>query len=90
MDGYSGYNKIRLAPKIQKKTSFTTPWDTYCYVVIPFRLKNTSATYQRAMIDIFHDMMHVYMEAYVNDILLKSKTIGEHPGILAKVLQKAR
>ena len=29
MDGFSGYNKIRIAPKDQHKIAFTCPWGTY-------------------------------------------------------------
>ncbi len=90
MDGFSGYNQIRLAEEDQEKTSFTTPWGTYCYVVMPFGLKNAGATYQRAMMSIFHDMMHVYMEVYVDDILVKSRTKDDHANILRKVLQRSR
>jgi len=57
---------------------------------MPFRLKNAGATYQRAMIAIFHDMIHVYMEVYVDDIFVKSRTREGHPEILARVLQRAR
>ena len=45
MDGCSGYNQIMMAPEDREKTSFITEWGTYCYRVISFRLKNTSATY---------------------------------------------
>ena len=79
MNGFSGYNQIRLAEEDQDKTSFTTPWGTYCYVVMPFGLKNAGATYQRAMMAIFHDMIHIDMEVYVDDILVKSRTRAEHP-----------
>ena len=67
--------------------SFTTPWGTYCYVVMPFGLKNTGATYQSAMMAIFHDMIHIDMEVYVDDILVKSRTRVEHPQALARILQ---
>src|SRR5262249_13045180 len=90
MDGFSEYNQICLAEKDQEKTSFTTPWVIYCYVVIPFGLKNAGATYQRAMTTIFHDMMHLYMEVYVDDILVKSRTREDHPKTLPRVLQRAR
>jgi len=86
IDGFSGYNQIRLAEEDQEKTSFTTPWGIYCYVVMPFVLKNVGATYQRAMSAIFHDMMHVYVEVYVDDILVKSRTRADYPQILARVL----
>ena len=36
MDGFLGYNQIKMAPKDMEKTSFTTPWGTYCYKVMPF------------------------------------------------------
>ena len=87
MDGFSGYNQIRLAEEDQDKTSFTMPWGTYCYVVMPFGLKNAGATYQRTMMAIFHDMIHIDMEVYVDDILVKSRTRTEHPQALARILQ---
>ena len=37
------------------------------------------------MTTIFHDMMHIYMEDYVDDILLKSHTQEEHLPILDKI-----
>ena len=40
MDGFSGYNQIKLAEEDQEKTSFTTPWGTYYVVVMPFGLTN--------------------------------------------------
>ena len=45
---------------------------------MPFNLKNVGATYQRAMMVFFHDMIHIDMEVYVDDILVKSKTHAEH------------
>jgi len=90
MDGFSGYNQIKLAEEDQEKTSFTTPWGTYFYVVMPFGLKNVGATYQRAMMAIFHDMMHIDLEVYVDDLLVKSKTKAEHAKVLARVLERSR
>ena len=46
MDGFLGYNQIKMAPKDMEKTSFITPWGTYCYRVMPFGLKNAGVTYQ--------------------------------------------
>ena len=45
MDGFSGYNKILMAPEDMEQTYFITEWGTYCYRVMPFRLKNAGATY---------------------------------------------
>ena len=90
IDGFSRYNQIRLIEENQDKTSFTTPWDTYCYVVMSFGLKNAEATFQRVMMAIFHDMIYINMEVYVNDILVKSRTREEHLEALAKILQQSR
>ena len=52
---------------------------------MPFGLKNVKATYQWAMTAIFHDMMHIFMEYYVDDILAKSHTREAHLPILDKI-----
>jgi len=62
-----------MAPKVAEKTAFRTPIGNLYYTVMPFGLKNTSATYQRTMTAIFHDMMHREFEDYVDDIVVKSK-----------------
>ncbi|KAH9294018.1 hypothetical protein KI387_040778, partial [Taxus chinensis] len=69
MDGFSGYNQILITPEDQHKTSFITPWGTFCYRVMPFGLKNAGATYQRVMTYIFHDLLHKTMEDYIDDLL---------------------
>ncbi|RDX92412.1 Retrovirus-related Pol polyprotein from transposon 17.6, partial [Mucuna pruriens] len=43
-----------------------------------FGLKNVGATYQRAMVALFHDMMHKEIEVYVDDMIAKSKTPKQH------------
>ena len=63
---------------------------TYYYVVMTFGLKNVGATYQHAMMAIFHDMIHIDMEVYVDDILVKSKTRAGHPQALARILQRSQ
>ena len=72
IDGFFRCNKILMAPKDMEKTSFITKWGTYCYQVMPFGLKNTGATYQRAATTLFHDMMHRDVEVYVDDMIIKS------------------
>ena len=40
MNGFSGYNQIKMAPKDMTKTTFTMEWGIYCSTVMPFGLKN--------------------------------------------------
>ena len=58
MDGFSGYNQIKMAEEEKPKTAFTTHWGDNAYDAMSFGLKNTDATYQWAMVTLFHDMMH--------------------------------
>ena len=53
MDAFSGYNQIKIAEEDQEKTSFITSQGLYCYKVMPFKLKNPGATYQRLMNKMF-------------------------------------
>ena len=57
----------------QLVTSFITPFGSFCYVTMPFGLKNTGATYQRCMLRCFGDLIRRTVEAYMDDIVVKSK-----------------
>ena len=78
MDGFSGYNKIRMALEDREKTTFVTMWGTFCYKVMLFGLKNTRATYQKAMVTLFHDMMHKEIKVYVDELIAKSREDESH------------
>ncbi|GAU39246.1 hypothetical protein TSUD_396930 [Trifolium subterraneum] len=90
MDGFSGYNQIKMAVEDREKTAFITPWGTFCYKVMSFGLTNAGATYQRGMTTLFHDMMHKEIEVYVDDMIVKSGTEEEHVEYLLKMFQRLR
>ncbi|PKI64783.1 hypothetical protein CRG98_014852, partial [Punica granatum] len=90
MDGFSGYNQIQMAEEDKIKTTFITMWGTFCYKVMPFGLKNVRATYQRAMVTLFHDMMHKEIEVYVDDIIAKSKEGEDHLVNLKRLFDRLR
>ena len=90
IDGFSGYNQIRMSSKDAAKTTFQTPIGNFYYTVMSFDLKNAGATYQRAMSTIFHDMMNKEIEDYMDDIVVKSKTRKGHLAILRKVFERCR
>jgi len=56
-----------------------------CY---DFGLKNTSATYQRAMNLIFHDLLGVILEVYIDDIVIKSAGLDHHLTDLRLALER--
>ncbi|WP_168415631.1 reverse transcriptase family protein, partial [Acinetobacter indicus] len=78
MDAFSGYNQMLMDEEDKEKTTFITPWGTFCYKVMPFGLKKAGATYQRAMVILFHDMMHKEIEVYVDDMIAKSRESEDH------------
>ena len=54
-------------------TSFITPFGMYCYVTMPFGLRNVGATYQRCMTQVFGEHIGQTVEAYMDDIVVKSR-----------------
>lgn len=72
MDGFSGYNQIKMDENDAYDTSFRTPRGNYYYTVMPFGLKNASATYQRAMSIVFEGMVHETVECYIDDLVVKT------------------
>ena len=88
MVGFLGCNQIRMVPEDMKKTTFLTMWGTFCYKVMPFGLKNVGVTYQRAMVTLFHDMMHKEIEVYVDDMIAKSQGEDDHVVNLRKLFER--
>lgn len=86
LDGYSGYNQVHIAPEDQDKTTFTCPWGTYAYRVFPFGLCNAPATFQRAVLGIFFDLIHGCVEVYMDDFTVYGDTFSEALKNLEKVL----
>ena len=88
MDGISGYNQIKMAPKDMTKTTSTIERGIYCYTVMPFGLKNVGATYQKMARALLHDMMHNKVEVYVDDMIMKSKNRECHIINFEKILRE--
>ena len=89
-DGFSGYNQVEVEEKDQHKTTFTTPWGTFSYHRMPFRLINTEATFQRCMSKTFTDMKDQIIVIYLDDLTMFSKKRKDHMENLRRVLQRCR
>ncbi|XP_012853665.1 PREDICTED: uncharacterized protein LOC105973192 [Erythranthe guttata] len=90
MDASQGYHQIPLEDKDQPAVSFITTTGTYCYVVMPFGLKNVGATYQRLMDKMFQAQLGRNIEVYVDDMLVKSKKRSTHLADLAETFATLR
>eukprot|EP00253_Pinus_taeda_P006696 PITA_06696 len=90
LDGFSGFNQILVHPDDQDKTAFTTPWGTFKYVKMPFRLKNAGATFQRAMDIAFVKEIHDFLVIYLDDLTPFSKSDQEHLKHLRQIFMTCR
>ena len=65
MDGFFGYNQVKVFPEDQEKTTFTTPWGTFMYAKMPFGLMNVGANFQRAMDIDSAEFDHLWVGPYL-------------------------
>ncbi|XP_074327404.1 uncharacterized protein LOC141665323 [Apium graveolens] len=77
-------------PNDQEHTSFITDRGLYCYIGMPFGLLNAGATYPRLVNKMFKHQSGKTMEAYVDDMLVKSKEARDHVRHLAEMFQILR
>ncbi|GJW68750.1 reverse transcriptase domain-containing protein [Tanacetum coccineum] len=63
-----------MAKKDEENTSFHTDEGVFCYTKMPFGLKNAGATYQILVDTIFKGQIGRNLEAYADDMVIKSKT----------------
>ncbi|GBG76046.1 hypothetical protein CBR_g21286 [Chara braunii] len=90
IDLHTGYHQIRVVAADQPKTAFPLRFGHYEFTVMPFGLTNAPTTFQRAMNDIFRDIMEQYVLVYLDDILVYSRTLEEHLRHLRDVLDRLR
>ncbi len=70
----SAYNLIRIKEGDEWKTAFLTTRGHYEYLVMPFGLANSPSVFQSFINEIFKDILNQYVIAYVDDILIYSKS----------------
>ena len=85
LDAFSDYHQIPMYPPDAEKTSFIIPHGLFCYNVMPFRVKNVGATYQRLVTKMFRPLLGKTMEVYIDDMLIKSKERPDHANHLQQV-----
>jgi hypothetical protein len=73
LDCYSRYHQISLAKEDEEKTAFITPFGAFCYISISFGLKNARATYRRAIQTCLANHWGKRVEAYINDVVIKTE-----------------
>jgi hypothetical protein len=60
-DGYMGYHQMKIVLEGQLKTTFTTPWGTFCHTVMPFGLCNASGSFQHFINKVFEPFLGLFL-----------------------------
>jgi dsDNA-binding SOS-regulon protein len=73
LDCHFGYHQIAIKEEDQEKTAFITLFGACCYTTMSFGLKNAGTTYQRAIQARFKRQLNKNVEAYVDDVVVKTR-----------------
>jgi hypothetical protein len=81
-----------MAKEDVSKTAFHCPGfvGLFEWVVMTFGLKNAGATYERTMNLIFHNLLGVLMEVYIDDVVVKLVGFEEHMTDLKLLLERIK
>ncbi|GKV11256.1 hypothetical protein SLEP1_g22522 [Rubroshorea leprosula] len=90
LDAYSGYHQVPMAPEDEEKTSFYAGDEIYCYVMMPFGLKNVGATYQKMVTIVFRAQIGKNLDVYVDDVVVKSRKAEDHLADLDETFNNLR
>ncbi len=67
MDGYNGYNQVKMVEEDKEKTSFIFKWGAYAYNIMPFGLCNALATFQKIVTQTFKEYLNDFMQIFLHD-----------------------
>ncbi|XP_019192761.1 PREDICTED: uncharacterized protein LOC109187068 [Ipomoea nil] len=90
MDALKGYHQFIMAHEDESMTAFVTPDGLYWYKVMSFGLRNARATYQCMVNLLFEKLLGHTMEAYIDDMLVKSHDRVDHARDLRQCFQIMR
>ena len=75
LDAYSRYHLIKMESD-QAATTVITPHGPFCFNTMPFGLKNAGATYQHMIQTCLGKQIGKTVEAYVDDVVIKTKLVN--------------
>jgi len=88
IDNTGAYHAMKIRPDSQDITTFVSPLGAYKFTRLPFGLANAPAAYARMIESLLANLgSREYTLAYLDDLLIMSKTPEEHLSHVRKVLQ---
>ncbi|KAI7969145.1 hypothetical protein EIK77_006050 [Talaromyces pinophilus] len=88
LDIRQGFHRIHMHKDSSDLTTFRCQYRTFKYKVMPFRLTNGPATFQRLINDIFLDCLDKFLIAFIDNLLIYSNNTVEHEIHVRMVLQR--
>src|SRR5260221_3610480 len=82
------YHLVHIAEGDEPKTAFCTRYGSYEWQVMPFRLSNAPAAFQRFINEVLGDLMDVCTVGYLDDILIYSDSLEDHRDHVHEVLRR--
>jgi hypothetical protein len=90
LDCFLGYHQIYMKEEDKAKTSFITPFGTYCFVRMPEGLENVGCTFSRLATNILGKQMGCNIFTYVEDIVVASRNKEDHLSDLIETFANRR
>ena len=90
LDIIAVFNKLRIYPESEDFTTFVTALGAFKYRVLPFGLTNGPSSFQQYINEALWEFLDKFVQAYLDDILIYSKTKKEYRQHVALVLGKLR
>ena len=78
LDLRSAYNLVRIKEGHEYLTAFRTPLGHFEYLVMPFGLRNAPSVFQRFIQDVLNDTIGVFVQVYLDDIIIYSVSLKDH------------
>jgi hypothetical protein len=78
IDLQQGFHQMKIAAADVPRTAFSTKYGHFEWLVMPFGLVNTPSTFQRMMTQILRKYIDVFVQVYLDNILIYSESEEDH------------
>jgi hypothetical protein len=88
IDLQDAYHRIAIAKEDRWKTTFRMRYGHFKYLVMPFRLTNSLATFQAYINKALSGLVDAICIVYLNDILIYSETLEDYRRHVHEVFER--